>query len=653
MIRPSIYPVFIILPLVAPVLCRAQAPPQYNISTVAGNCNLAISNPCPANYGGDGGPAANAFLAGPSDVIFDSSGNLDLSDTGNNRIRQVIQPGSANSVINTLAGDGTAGYLGDGSSALAVGNNGAELYNPTGLAFDSHGNLYIADGGNWVVREVMNPNSTTNDIISTVAGDNTLGAGFAGDLGPATGAQLSNPRGVAVDSAGNMYIADPPDNVVRVVCANQTPVACHGVAAGDINTFAGSYVTGASYTGDGGPATSALLNNPVAVVLDAAGNLYISDNGNNAIRKVNTSGIITTAVGDGTGNAGYMGDGGPATKAELSSPSGIAFDSYGNLYIADNLNSRIRMVEANGIITTIAGNGSFSYGGDGSPAVSAAMNRPSGVTAYGGQIFIADSSNNVIRMLTPGTPQVGAGGVITAGDFGASATVAPGSWIEIYGTNLAPGARPWGIADFNGSNAPTSLDSVSVTVGGQSAFVDYISADQVNVQVPLDVNTGTQPLIVKTAFGSSAAYNLKLGPAPGLYAPPFFSVGGKQYAGALFPNGTWVLPTGAVSGFTSQPAVPGDIITLYGVGFGAVTANVPAGQLAPNEQTMLTVPVQVMFGTTSATLQYQGLSPGSVGLYQFNVVVPNVAASNSVPLTFIQGGVTLPQLYTAVGSAPQ
>jgi uncharacterized protein (TIGR03437 family) len=628
-----------------PVLCQAQAPPQYTITTIAGQLGNTGS------YSGDGGAATSALLWEPANVIFDSAGNLDISDCLNYRIRQINSSG----VINTIAGNGTAGFAGDG---LSPTSSTTELNAPSGMTFDSNGNLYFADTDNFVIREV------TGGKISTVAGKN-VGVPFQGDLGPATSAGIS-PTGVAVDSAGNIYIADAFNNVVRVVCQTQTPIACTNNAfvsptsgyvtwaAGDINTFAGQNLTGAGagYTGDGGPATGALLNNPAAVLLDAAGNLYISDSGNNSIRKVSTSGIISTVAGGGGPlAAGYAGDGGPATQAELNNPKGTAVDSYGNLYIADTDNSMIRVVEPNGTITTIAGNGTPGGSGDGGPATSAQLNFPSGVTVNGGKVYIADSQNNVIRMLTPGNPQVNTGGVITAGNFGASATVAPGSWIEIYGTNLAAGARPWGTADFSTSNAPTSLDSTSVTIGGQPAFVAYISANQVNVQVPSNVAAGTQPLIVTTKFGASPAYDLTVGPTPGVYAPPFLNIGGKQYAGALFANSsTWVLPAGAVSGFTSKPAAPGDIITLYGVGFGTVTQNVPAGQLAP-EQTQLTVPVQVLFGTTQATLQYQGLAPGLVGLYQFNVVVPQVAASNAVPLTFSQGGVTLPQtLYTAVGN---
>ena len=662
MIRQSYLFTGAFLLILTPVLCQAQAPPQYTITTIAGQLGGTGA------YSGDGSAAASASLWAPANLIFDSSGNLDISDCLNYRIRQINSSGA----INTIAGNGTAGFAGDGLSPTA---SATELNSPSGMAFDSSGNLYIADTDNYEVREV------TGGKIQTVAGHNSGGANFAGDLGAATGASLWNPSGVAVDSAGNIYIADPYNNVVRVVCQTQTPYACTNNAfvsptagavtwaAGDINTFAGSDVNtcspprscGAGYTGDGGPAPSALLNNPAYVLLDGSGNLYISDSGNNSIRKVNTTtGIITTVVGGGGPlAAGYAGDGGPATEAVLNNPKGLALDSYGNLYIADTDNCAIRMVEPNGTITTVAGIPPATagappvcgYAGDGGPATSAQLSFPSGVAVSGGKIYIADSQNNAIRMLTPATPQVGTGGVITAGDFGASATVAPGSWIEIYGSNLAAGTRSWGTTDFNGSAAPTELDATSVTVGGQSAYVAYISANQVNAQVPLNVAAGTQQLIVTSKFGGSAAYNLTVGPAPGLYAPAILKIGGIQYAGALFANSsTWVLPAGAVSGFTSKPAVPGDIITLYGVGFGMVTPFVPAGQSAPGGLTALNAPVEVLFGTTPATLQYQGLAPGLVGLYQFNVLVPQVAASNAVPLTFSQGGVTLPQkLYTAVG----
>jgi uncharacterized protein (TIGR03437 family) len=654
-IRPSInsdraYGNFLLtlalLSILAPAACRAQTATQFTITTIAGQLTAQGS------YAGDGGAATSASLWGPADVIFDSSGNMDIADANNQRVRQVASGGT----ITTIAGNGTAGFAGNGASATA---SGTELNSPSGLAFDSKGNLYIADTDNFEIREV------SSGTINNVAGDNGSGAGFAGDLGVATSAQLWNPSSVALDSAGNVYIADAFNNVVRVVCETQAPIACTNLAfgsdiwaAGDINTFSGNNPVGAGYQGDGFTATGALLNNPTFVMLDAAGDIYISDSGNNAIREINTMGIINTIVGDGTGVAGYKGDGGPPDQAQLNNPKGLALDSAGNLYIADTDNCVIRMV-SNGIITTIAGNQSAGCGssGDKGPATSAQLNFPAGVTVSGGKIYIADTANNAIRLLTPvaavaASPQINAGGVITAGSFGASTTVAPGSWVEIYGKDLAGTTRTWGSADFSGSSAPTSLGATSVTVGGQAAFVAYVSSGQVDVQVPSNLSAGAQPLVLTTAYGSTVPYSLTMGAAPGIYAPSLLNMGGKQYAGAFLPNGAWALPSSAVSGLTSQPAAPGNVITLYGVGFGTVTPAVPAGQLAPaSEQTSLAAPVQVLFGTTPATLQYQGLTPGSVGLYQFNVVVPSVAASSAVPLTIMQGGVTLPQvLYTAVGN---
>jgi trimeric autotransporter adhesin len=635
--------------ILAAVAVRAQTAPPYTITTIAGQLGGTPT------YSGDGGAATSASLWGPSGLLFDSAGNLDIADTVNQLVRQINTSGEINTIAGTCPATPCVGtFSGDKGPATKAG-----LDHPSGLAFDSQGNLYIADTDNFEIREIV------GGTIGTFAGNNGAGATFGGDLGAATSASLWNPSSVAVDPSGNVYIADAFNNVVRVVCETQTPIACTNIefgsdtwAAGDINTFSGNNAMGVGYQGDGGAATGALLNNPAAVLLDPAGNLYISDSGNNVIRVVNTSGIISTLVGDGTGLAGYKGDGGPANQAQLNNPKALAMDSSGNLYIADTDNCVIRMVEPNGgTITTIAGNHSAGCGSSGNngPATSAQLNLPAGIAVNGTKIYIGDTANNAVRMLTPAPelPQINAGGVITAGSFGASTTVAPGSWIEIYGTYLAADARSWGTADFNGSNAPTSLDKTSVTVGGQSAFVAYISPGQVNVEVPSNVTAGTQQLILTTGFGSTAAYNLTIGTVPGIYAPSILNIGGIQYAGALLANSaTWVLPAGAVSGLTSQPAAPGDIITLYGVGFGTVTPAVAAGQLVPEtEQTTLTAPVQILFGTASATLLYQGLAPGFVGLYQFNVQVPSVAANNAVPLTFSQGGVNLPQtLYTAVGN---
>jgi uncharacterized protein (TIGR03437 family) len=263
---------------------------------------------------------------------------------------------------------------------------------------------------------------------------------------------------------------------------------------------------------------------------------------------------------------------------------------------------------------------------------------------------VADSSNNVIRLLTPTAPAVSGGGVVSASGFGAFPAIAPGSWIEIYGTNLALDDRPWAGSDFQGANAPTTLDGTTVTIGGQAAYIDFISGGQINAQVPSNVTTGQQQVVVKNAVGTSATYNVTVNATePGLYAPSFLNVGGTQYAGATFTDfSTYVAPPGVSPLVSSQRATPGQTIVLYGVGFGTVTPNVPAGQIVSGANT-LTSPVQVTIGGVSAPVAFQGLAAGSVGLYQFNITVPNIPANDKAPLVFTQNGATGTQkLFIAV-----
>jgi uncharacterized protein (TIGR03437 family) len=209
---------------------------------------------------------------------------------------------------------------------------------------------------------------------------------------------------------------------------------------------------------------------------------------------------------------------------------------------------------------------------------------------------------------------------------------------------------------FNGVNAPTSLGGTKVTVGGQPAFISYISPGQVNALVPSNVATGVQQITVTAATGTSAAYPVIVNPtAAGMWAPSVapvnLNIGGMQYVGAKFPDNTFVLPPGAVSGVVSRRAKPGDVITIYGIGFGPMTPNIPAGQLYSGNTTM-TLPLQIYFGSTLAALQYSGLAPGETGEYQINLVVPNVPASDAVQVSFSLGGVLGPQvvLYTSVGN---
>ena len=242
---------------------------------------------------------------------------------------------------------------------------------------------------------------------------------------------------------------------------------------------------------------------------------------------------------------------------------------------------------------------------------------------------------------------------ISASGFGGFSAVAPGTWVEIYGSNLAPDTRSWAGSDFTGNNAPTSLDGVQVTIGGQKAFIDYISAKpgQINAQLPSNIATGgALPLVVTNGTQASAAYNLTVNAAePGLLAPAVFKIGGNQYVVALLPDGaTYILPTGAIAGVASRPAHPGETITMYGIGFGGVVPNIPADEIV-TESNKLAASLQILFGQTSAQIPYEGLAPQFVGLYQFNVVVPAVPDSDLVPLTFNLGGAAGTQmLYIAV-----
>jgi uncharacterized protein (TIGR03437 family) len=246
-------------------------------------------------------------------------------------------------------------------------------------------------------------------------------------------------------------------------------------------------------------------------------------------------------------------------------------------------------------------------------------------------------------------PSISAGGVVSASAFGEFTSASPGSWIEIYGANLSPDTRGWTTADFNGISAPTSLDGVSVTVGGQSAFIDYISPGQINALLPSDTPTEAQPLIVTNGKDTSTAYTLTVNSTlPGFLAPGNFNINGVQYAVAIFTDGAYALPTGAIAGLNSRPAKPGDVLTLYGVGFGPVTPNIPAGQLVQQEST-LALPLQLSIGGLPASLFYDGLAPDFTGLYQFNVTMPSTAPGNAA-LAFSLNGVSGTQtLYIAAG----
>jgi uncharacterized protein (TIGR03437 family) len=607
-----------------PALCLAQKPPVYTINTIAGS-GPSIAGP---GYTGDGGTALTAQMNGPTSVVVDSKGNLYIADQVNNVIRAVTAGN-----ISTVAGYGIGGYAGDGGVAASAAINA-----PDSLTFDKQGNYYFSEVLSNVVRKV----TISTNIISTVAGEQSLGAAYLGDGFAATAAQLDEPAGVAIDANGNIYIADSANAVIRLVTAS----------TGIITTYAGTGTLG--FYGNGGPATAAHLNYPREIALNpnGSGDLYIADSASNQIRKISVASgkaIISLVAGSPNGLPGFYGDGGQATNALLYHPDGVAVDSAGNVYICDTFNNRIRMVTPDGIIHTIAGSTDLpGWTGDGGPALSAQFAEPTGLWVdAAGNLYVADLANNLIRKLTPNTgppaalppPAIrtsGNPGVQSATDFGAFTGVAPGSWIEIYGTNLAPDTRGWTNADFNGIAAPTTLDRTTVTIGGQGAFIDYISPTQVNAQVPGTVGLGPQPVTVSTASGNSNAYTVNVNlQQPGLLAPPEFKIVGKPYVAALLTdNTTYVFPTNSFAGISSRPAKPGETIIIYGIGFGAVPGSPPGQEAEAANGLTLPLSPKFYFGGTQAVVQFAGLVANQVGLYQFNVIVPNIPNNSAVPLTF-------------------
>ena len=691
--------------------------PTGNLTTVAGKLHFA----------GDGGPAVSALLNMPDDLALDSQGNVFIADGFNYRIRKVGTDGN----ISTWGGTGVPGAPSNGKSASAVPMPYVFAMTP-----DTVGNLYLAVG--YGVLKV-----TPAGIITNIAG--TGAQGNTGDGGAAKSATFEAVTGIAVDAAGNIYVADSGANRVRVIAAN----------TGIINAFAGSGTEG--FSGDGGLATGAQLDlypqamivqTPLAV--DAKGNVYIGDVNNNRVRMVSTNGIITTVVGNG--RFGVPTDGAQAASAPFSDAVSMSVDGAGNLYVSSYTFEEIYMISG-GAIRHIAG-GAANMPADGMPAVGATfrsdglkidgngdlyaastnsnmvfkliLNAPTAFTVAGGNnqtgqagqalanvlkvqlmgragtgvagvtVNFAVTSGTatlsapstqtdasgtagvgvtmgpnagtvVITATAPGTgmtaltftetattpppvcavPQPLVTSVNSAGDFGGSPTFAPGSWLEIKGTNLAQSTRPWQGTDFSGVNAPTSLDGVSVTIDGKNAFVSYISPQQINVEAPADGASGPVALVVTVAACPSAPVTVQeAASAPGLLAPSSFNPAGTQYLVAVFPDGTFVGNPNLIPGVAFRPAAPGDTITAYGIGFGGVTPAIAPGTITGVQNSLGNVTAS--FGSTPAAVGYAGLEPGVVGLYQFNVTVPNVP-DGDYPITFQMGAIqTTQKVYLTV-----
>ncbi len=643
-----------------------------------------------AGFSGDGGAATSAQLNNPTGLALTSQGDLLIADYDNFRIRIV----STNGLIGTVAGNGQGGYSGDGAAATQAG------LTPGGLVSDSTGGFFIFGG---YLRHV-----SANGIISTVGGAGNSYF-FSGDGGQATSALLSHPSGVAVDGSGNLFIADTGNRRVRRV-----------VADGSILTVAGG---GSALPGDGGLATAADII-PECVAFDSAGNLLICDL--YSIRKVSTSGgVITTFAG--TGSPGSSGDGGLATAAAFRDPRGIAKDSSGNVFIADAADSRVRKVSQSGIITTFAGNGTAGYSGDGGPATSAQLSYPTGVAVdSAGTVYILDEINNRIRKVsngiittfamgtftgmaldvasnvfvtgTSGIQEFSPSGVITAsytaltpGNFRslletslgaidsagdlyfidsglapseqwggaiylarptgtavlvsavldaaseASSAVSPGKIAVIYGGGLGPTQ----LVQNEPSNSlfGTQLAGTNVSFNGTPAPILYTSATQVAAIVPYEISGPTAQVTVAYQSQVSSAFSVPVAAS----APSFFSYNQTGSGQAAAINNI----DGTINNATN-PVKIGSYIQLYLTGEGQTTPAGVDGKLGGPVATHPNLSVTATVGGLPATVQYAGGVFGDVaGLMQVNVLIPpGVQPGGYVPVV-----VTVGNASTANGAA--
>jgi uncharacterized protein (TIGR03437 family) len=417
------------------------------IVKVGGDGSVAIvTGNTQGGYTGDGGPAAQGTVSFPHGLALDKAGNLYIADSGNFRIRR-IRAGN----IETVAGNGQFRSVPDGTPAAQ-----AYLYGPDNMAFDQSGNLLISEVSMDEVTEILSTDST----FHVLAGNGVAGNG-GGPL--ATASLIDHPRQMAVDAQGAIYFADNTNSVVY----KRTP------GDGKLTKFAGT-VFAYSYTGDGGPAVSATLNAPWGIAVDGSGTVFIADTGNNVIRRVGIDGTITTYAG--TGTAGFSGDNGPATAAQLSTPRSLAIDPQGNLLICDRANNRIRKVDPSGTITTIAGDGRAASSGDGGPASQASVDGPYAMALdTDGGIFLLTSTGARLRRIdTQGNISTIAGDGVTLSNQGDGGPAGKAS-LEVSGMAVDSLGNVF-LSDFNGDGIRVILNFEPNLYLASPAFSEFPDA---------------------------------------------------------------------------------------------------------------------------------------------------------------------------------
>jgi sugar lactone lactonase YvrE len=538
----------------------------------------------------------NGGLCGPIGITLDGAGNVYVADQFNKAIRKI----SSGGVVTTLAGNGSSGFS-DGSGTNAT------FYYPMGVAVDRVGNVYVADQENNAIRKI-----SSGGVVTTLAGNGKQG--FVDGVG--NNATFNWPSGVAVDGAGNVYVADSYNSAIRKISTGGVVTTLVG---GGINAY------GYAYGFADGIGKAAFFSWPSSVAVDGVGNLYVADSGNNAIRRVSTNGLVTTLAGNG--NWGFAD--GTGTNAYFNRPGGVAIDGVGNLYVADSGNNAIRKISSNGVVTTLAGNGKYGFTNNGI-GTKATFNDPNGIAVDGmGNVYVADSGNNAIRKLTPHYFNVITFGSIAPKTFGSAPfllVASASSLLPVSFTSSSPG-----IATISGSNNV-------IIVGAGTSTITARQAGNANYNAATPVN---QIFVVNKAANSIT----------------FVQPSARTYTnGATFAL-TATAPGGQVafaSSNTSVITIAGTIATIKGAGTAVITANqqgnsnyLTAAPVAKTvtvnkaDQTLTFNPTSLINAATTKSFALSGSSTSGLSLTYTSSATNIISISGSTATVKSKGVATL------------